>query len=61
MVSAQRDLAWHEIQGLLAVDLAGRLIDVKRHMSVDSKDLCGSLVEVRSGHTVTLVHTSAEQ
>ncbi|KEZ43202.1 hypothetical protein SAPIO_CDS4876 [Scedosporium apiospermum] len=60
MVSAQRDLAWHEIQGLLAVDLASRLIDVKRHMSVDSKDLCGSLVEVRSGQTVTLVHTSAE-
>jgi len=59
---AKRDLQWHEIQGAMAVDVETRGVDFDgRCLSVDSKELCGSLIEIRPGGTVTLVHSSAKR
>jgi len=62
IVIANRDLGWHEIQGAMSLDLANRVVDFNgRSLSIDSKDLCGSLVEIRPGNIVTLVHSSVKQ
>ncbi|KAK0631420.1 hypothetical protein B0T14DRAFT_2863 [Immersiella caudata] len=57
---AKRDLRWHEIQGAMSIDVENREVDFDgRCLSVDSKDLCGSLVEVRPEGSIMLVHSSA--
>jgi len=62
LVCARRSLKWHEIQGAISVDLENRSIDFKdRQLCVDSKDLCGSLVEISSGGVISLVHATARQ
>lgn len=62
LVCARRPLRWHEIQGAVSVDLGTRSIDFdRRQLRVDSKDLCGSLVEISSGGIISLVHASARQ
>ena len=44
------------------MNLGTRSIDFdRRQLRVDSKDLCGSLVEISSGGAISLVHTSARQ
>jgi hypothetical protein len=59
---AKRDLQWHEIQGAMSIDVENREVDFDgRCLSVDSKDLCGSLVEIRPEGSVTLVHSSARR
>ncbi|KAH8690547.1 hypothetical protein BGW36DRAFT_411385 [Talaromyces proteolyticus] len=61
LVCAKRPLKWHEIQGAIAIDLETQTIDFeKRKLRVDSKHLCGSLVEIRAGGTIELVHTTAK-
>lgn len=61
LVCARRPLKWHEIQGAIAIDLETQTIDFeKRKLWVDSKHLCGSLVEIRAGGTIELVHTTAK-
>ncbi|KAL4936205.1 hypothetical protein BDV06DRAFT_233640 [Aspergillus oleicola] len=61
LVSAKRSLKWHEIQGALSINLESQTIDFEnRKLSVGSKHLLGSLVEVRSGGTLDLVHTTAK-
>jgi hypothetical protein len=62
LVSAKRSLKWTEIQGAISIDVIARTVDFDgRCLRVDSKDLCGSLVEIRPGGTVELVHMTAKQ
>lgn len=54
-------MKWHEIQGVKSIDLETKSVDFQRlRFRVDSKDLCGSLVEIRSDGTVELVHLTAK-
>jgi hypothetical protein len=61
LVCAKRPLKWHEIQGFMSVDLNKRTVDFeRRRFVVGPKDLCGSLVEIRSDGSVELVHLTAK-
>ncbi|KAI1412101.1 hypothetical protein F5Y13DRAFT_164339 [Hypoxylon sp. FL1857] len=60
IVVAKRDLGWHEIQGAMSVDVEARAVDFRhRCLVVGPKELCGSLVELKPGDIVSLVHSSA--
>lgn len=62
LVCARRPLKWLEVQGAVSVDLENRDVDIDgRRFRVDSKHLCGSLVELRPEGTVELVHMTAKQ
>jgi hypothetical protein len=62
LVCAKRPLNWTEIQGAVSIDLGSRDLDIEeRRFRVDSKYLCGSLVEIRPGGVVELVHMTAKQ
>ncbi|KAK3936465.1 hypothetical protein QBC46DRAFT_419250, partial [Diplogelasinospora grovesii] len=61
LVCAKRALRWHEIQGAKSIHIETQSVDLERHcFRVDSKDLCGSLVEIRSDGTVEFVHMTAK-
>ncbi|VBB81748.1 Putative protein of unknown function [Podospora comata] len=61
LVCAKRSMKWHEIQGVKSIDLETKSVDFRRlRFRVDSKDLCGSLVEIRSDGMVELVHLTAK-
>jgi len=61
LVCAKRPLKWHEIQGAKSINLDKQTVEwERRRFRVDSKDLCGSLVEVRSDQTVEFVHLTAK-
>jgi len=61
IVCAKRPLKWQEIQGAVSIDLDTQTVDFdERRLSVDSKHLCGSLVEIRPGGVVDLVHLTAK-
>ena len=49
-------MRWYEIQGAIALDLDEGIIEPKKKFLEDCKDLCASLVEISSDHTVNLVH-----
>ena len=62
VVCAKRELGWHEIQGAMSLDLESRTVDFHgRCLSGTPRDLFGSLVHIRPGNMVTLVHASAKQ
>ncbi|PVH98773.1 hypothetical protein DM02DRAFT_673149 [Periconia macrospinosa] len=62
MVCAKRPLKWREIQCAVSIDLDEQTVDWKDgRFPVDSKDLCGSLVEIHSDDTVNLVHHTARR
>ncbi|KAF4631381.1 hypothetical protein G7Y89_g6756 [Cudoniella acicularis] len=61
LVCAKRPLKWHEIQGAKAINLENSSVEWDRQkLQVDSKGLCGSLVEIRGDQTVELVHLTAK-
>ena len=65
LVCAKRPLKWHEIQGARSIELDPdsdeECVDFdERKLLIDSKELCGSLVEIRPGGTVELVHLTAK-
>ncbi|KAH0563181.1 hypothetical protein GP486_002248 [Trichoglossum hirsutum] len=61
LACAKRPLKWTEIQGAISIDLGAKIVDFDgRCFRADSKDLCGSLVEIRPGGTVELVHMTAK-
>ena len=61
LVCAKRSISWREIQGAKSIDVETQSVDFERlRFRVDSKDLCGSLVEIRSDGTVELVHLTAK-
>jgi len=58
---AKRPLKWHEVQGLFSIDIGSASVEFDdRRLRVTSRDLCGSLVETRSGDGIELVHRSAK-
>ena len=60
LVCARRPLKWHEIQGAISIDLGAQDVDFdERRLRVDSKDICGSLVEKSTDGCVKLVHLTA--
>ncbi|KAI1772544.1 hypothetical protein F4818DRAFT_426298 [Hypoxylon cercidicola] len=60
LVCAKRTLKWHEIQAARSIHIESQSVDVeRRRFCVSSKDLCGSLVEIRDGGRVEFVHTTA--
>lgn len=62
LICAKRPLKWHEIQGAISIDSRNQSVDFEnRQLRVDSKDLCGSLVEVHRDETIELVHQTAKQ
>src|SRR5438105_2793080 len=61
LVCAKRSISWREIQGAKSIDVETQWVDFERlRFRVDSKDLRGSLVEIRSDGTVELVHLTAK-
>ncbi|OTA83135.1 hypothetical protein M434DRAFT_183549 [Hypoxylon sp. CO27-5] len=58
---AKRDLGWHEIQGAMSVDVRSRTVDFRRRsLVIEPKELLGSLIELKPGNIVSLVHSSAK-
>ncbi|PYH29359.1 uncharacterized protein BO87DRAFT_430645 [Aspergillus neoniger CBS 115656] len=61
LVCAKRQLKWREIQGAVSVDLEAEDVDLRnRQWILDSKDLCDSLVEMRTDGSLELVHGTAK-
>ncbi|KAI9766233.1 MAG: hypothetical protein M1840_006647 [Geoglossum simile] len=61
LACARRPLKWHEIQGAWSFDNDAQTFDYEeRRLRTDSKELCGSLVEIRHGGVVDLVHLTAK-
>ncbi len=62
VICARRPLKWHEFQGgIFSIDTDLQTVDFEdRRLRVTSKDLCGSLIEIRPGETIELVHRSAK-
>jgi hypothetical protein len=67
LVCAKRPLKWFEIQAMKSIDPERQSVDLeRRRFLVDPKDLCESLVELRSddmdpgNETLELVHSSAK-
>jgi hypothetical protein len=62
LVSSKRPIKWHEIQAAVSMDLESKTFDFDGlSFRVEAKDLCGSLVEIRPGGTVELVHSTAKR
>ena len=57
---AKRPLKWHEIQGAVSIDLKEESVEFDaRRLRVNPRQLCGSLLQVRPGDRVDLVHRTA--
>lgn len=62
LVCAKRPLKWREIQCAVSIDLEEQVVAWEsRRFRVDSKELCGSIVEVHSDDRVDLVHHTAKR
>jgi hypothetical protein len=68
IICSKRPLKWRELQATFCIELASQTVDFEdRKLRVTCKDLCGSLVDVRSskasepdpGDTIELVHDTA--
>ncbi|KAK4207839.1 putative zinc finger protein [Rhypophila decipiens] len=60
LACSKRPLKWYEIQVIKSVKPENRSLELwKRRFRVDSKDLCGSLVEIKDDGVVELVHSTA--
>lgn len=60
LVCAKRRLKWCEVQGAVSIDLQNMSVDFQsRQWVLDSKDLCGSLIQLRSDGSLELVHATA--
>lgn len=58
---ATRVLKWREIQAAVSIDLDNQVVDFERNQfSVDSKALCGALVEELPNGDVTFVHSTVK-
>lgn len=57
---AKRAVKWHEIQAAKSINVDTQSVDLERRFLDDSKDICGSLVEIHDNGTVELVHTTAK-
>ena len=62
LVCARRPLKWLEIQCAKSIDVENETVDLGQHrFRDDSKDLCGSLVEIRPNGAVELFHLTAKR
>jgi hypothetical protein len=62
MVCAKRPMNWREIQCGISIDLDDQTVDWdRRKFRVDSKELCGSLVEISANGIIILVHHTAKR
>ena len=60
VVCAKRPLKWHEIQCAVSIDLKEESVDFDaRRLRVNARELCGSLLEIRPGERLDLVHRTA--
>ena len=60
VVCAKRPLKWHEIQGAVSIDLKEESVEFDaRQLRVNARELCGSLLQIRPGDRVDLVHRTA--
>ncbi|GAW19057.1 hypothetical protein ANO14919_085410 [Xylariales sp. No.14919] len=61
LVCAKRSLKWHEIQVMNSINLDEQLVALERQSFIKSpRDLCSSLVDIRSDGTLELVHSTAK-
>ncbi|KAH0563509.1 hypothetical protein GP486_001930 [Trichoglossum hirsutum] len=62
LACAKRPLKWYEIQGAVSIDLKNQSVNFEERMHcVNAKDLCASLVEIRSDDSIELVHPTARE
>ena len=68
IICCKRPLKWRELQATFCIELASQAVEFEdRQLRVTCKDLCGSLIDVRSvkfsepepGDTIELVHETA--
>jgi hypothetical protein len=59
---SKRPLRWFEIQAAISLDLDQETVNEENRRLVDTaKDLCASFVELYSGQTVHLVHSTVRE
>ncbi|ETS78813.1 hypothetical protein PFICI_08666 [Pestalotiopsis fici W106-1] len=59
---AQRPIFWHEIQGMISLDLENeRLNEESKRIVGDIKDFCSSLVEIDSVGSLNMMHKTLKQ
>jgi hypothetical protein len=62
MVCAKRRMYWREVQCAVSIDIDEETVDWDRkRLSVDSKELGGSLVEMYVDGTIAIVHHTAKR
>ena len=59
VVCARRPLKWNEIQAIFSTDVESQSVDFSDRLRVTGKDICGSLVDIRPGDIIELVHETA--
>ena len=58
---AKRPLKWQEIQVAMSIDVQKQTIEYSNlRLRVHVADLCGSLVQIKPGDRVELVHSTAK-
>lgn len=59
---AKRPLFWHEIQGIVSLDLENeRLNEENKRIIGDIKDFCSSLVEIGVAGSLHLIHKTLKE
>ncbi|KAF7504582.1 hypothetical protein GJ744_002077 [Endocarpon pusillum] len=61
MICAVRPLKWHEIQGAISIEPESQTVNFDdRRLRIHIRDICGSLVVLRPGDRIELVHSTAK-
>ncbi|KAI1849790.1 hypothetical protein JX266_004739 [Neoarthrinium moseri] len=62
LICAGRVLQWHEIQAIVSIERDEQSVEFNRKKFIpDVQDFCGSLVHIRPGNKVELIHHTASE
>lgn len=62
LICAKRPLRWHEIQAIVSIERHEQSVEFQRNKFIpDVQELCGSLVHVKPGNRVELIHHTARE
>jgi hypothetical protein len=62
IITANRTLYVHELQGALTIDLDQQNVDFAgRHSQIPLDDICGSIIQVHRNGLVEMIHPTAKE
>ncbi|KAH6647231.1 hypothetical protein BKA67DRAFT_582033 [Truncatella angustata] len=62
LICAGRTLRWHEMQAIVSIERHDQLVEFQQNKFIpDVQELCGTLVHVKPGNKVELIHHTAHE